>query len=57
MASIDQLVSTIPGLKQLVAGQAQTIVDGRFTAGIVGPRGPGLGGIRAVQPGPAAPSA
>jgi len=36
MASIDQLVSTIPGLTQLVAGQAQTIVDGRFTAGIVG---------------------
>ena len=36
MASIDQLVSTIPGLEQLVAGQAQTIVDGRFTAGIVG---------------------
>ena len=36
MASIDELVSTIPGLTQLVAGQAQTIVDGRFTAGIVG---------------------
>src|SRR6266550_1623241 len=36
MASIDQLVSTIPGLTQLVTGQAQTIVDGRFTAGIVG---------------------
>jgi len=36
MASIDDLVSTIPGLMQLVAGQAQTIVDGRFTAGIVG---------------------
>src|SRR4026208_1357885 len=32
MASIDQLVSTIPGLTQLVAGQAQTIMDGRFTA-------------------------
>ena len=36
MASINELVSTIPGLTQLVAGQAQTIVDGRFTAGIVG---------------------
>ena len=36
MASIDELISTIPGLTQLVAGQAQTIVDGRFTAGIVG---------------------
>jgi membrane protein len=39
MASIDELVSTIPGLTQLVAGQAQTIVDGRFTAGIVGVAG------------------
>src|SRR5207245_9223181 len=36
MASSDELISTIPGLTQLVAGQAQTIVDGRFTAGIGG---------------------
>ena len=36
MRSIDQIVSTIPGLQQLVAGQTQTIVDGRYTTGIVG---------------------
>jgi YihY family inner membrane protein len=35
-ASIEQLVQTVPGLDQLVQNQAQTIVDGRFTAGLVG---------------------
>jgi membrane protein len=36
MASIERLVRTIPGLNQLVESQAQAIVDGRYTAGIVG---------------------
>jgi YihY family inner membrane protein len=36
MASIERLVRTIPGLDQLVESQAQAIVDGRYTAGIVG---------------------
>jgi membrane protein len=36
MASIERLVRTIPGLDQLVESQAQAIVNGRYTAGIVG---------------------
>ena len=36
MESIEQLVRAVPGLDQLVHGQAQTIVDGRYTAGVVG---------------------
>ena len=36
LASIEQLVQTVPGLDQLIQNQAQTIVDGRFTAGLVG---------------------
>jgi uncharacterized BrkB/YihY/UPF0761 family membrane protein len=34
--SIEQLVQTVPGLDQLIQNQAQTIVDGRITAGAVG---------------------
>jgi YihY family inner membrane protein len=36
MESIEQLVRAVPGLDQLVQGQAQAIVDGRYTAGVVG---------------------
>jgi YihY family inner membrane protein len=34
--SIEQLVQTVPGLDQLIQTQARTIVDGRYTAGLVG---------------------
>jgi|SRR5438034_5032348 len=34
--SVDQLVHTVPGLDQLIQTQAQTILDGRYTAGLVG---------------------
>jgi membrane protein len=36
MESIERLVGTVPGLNQLVEGQAQAIVNGRYTAGVVG---------------------
>jgi YihY family inner membrane protein len=36
MDSVGQLVQTVPGLDQLIKNQTQTIVDGRFTAGLVG---------------------
>jgi membrane protein len=36
LESIDRLVQTVPGLDQLVQTQAQAIVDGRYTAGVIG---------------------
>ena len=35
-ATIQRIVSSIPGLEQLVEGSAQAIVQGRYTAGILG---------------------
>jgi len=34
--SVEQLIDTVPGLDQLIQTQAQTILDGRYTAGLVG---------------------
>jgi len=36
MESIERLVRTVPGLDQLVASQAEAIVNGRYTAGVIG---------------------
>jgi membrane protein len=33
---VEQLIHTVPGLDQLIQTQAQTILDGRYTAGLVG---------------------
>ena len=35
-ATIERIVSSIPGLEQLVAQSAQSIVEGRYAAGIIG---------------------
>jgi membrane protein len=40
--SVEQLIQTVPGLDELIQTQAQTIIDGRYTAGLVGVVGLGL---------------
>ena len=34
--SVEQLIQTVPGLDQLIQTQTQTILDGRYAAGLVG---------------------